>query len=71
MSFREERQKLSLNLKSPNMRVATLLSIARRYAKQFNMDEKRIVEDLTNSSDIESLINKFDNYFKEYINLKR
>jgi hypothetical protein len=71
MSLQEERQKLSLNLKNPNMKVATLISIARRYAKQFNMNDKLIVQDLTNSSDVETLIQKFDGYFKDYINLKR
>lgn len=71
MSYQEERQKLSLNLRSPNMKVATLIGIARRYARQFKMDEKVIVNDLSNSNTVEVLVDKFENYFKDYIKVKR
>jgi hypothetical protein len=70
------KQKESINTKpiidltGPDGNVFVLMSYARQYARELNMDAKPICDDMM-SSDYEHAVRVFDNTFGDYVDLAR
>jgi hypothetical protein len=59
-----------IDLSGPGGNAFSLLGNARTLAKQLNLDYSKIQAEMT-ASDYENLINVFDSYFGEYVDLIR
>lgn len=59
-----------IDLTGPDGNAFTLLAYAKGYAKQLRLDYKKIFDEMT-SGDYENLVNTFDKYFGEYVDLER
>ena len=62
--------KIEIDLTGPNGNAFCLLAFAKRYAKNLDLDYEKVKEEMT-SGDYENLIQVFDSYFGEYIDLLR
>jgi hypothetical protein len=62
--------KPEINLRGPEGNAFVLLGYAKRYAKDLNLDFKEIQEEMMKGS-YENLIEVFDKYFGEYVDLIR
>lgn len=67
---REEMPRLSIDLSGPDGNAFVLLGYARTLSKQLGLDNKSISEEMR-SGDYENLVNVFDKYFGDYVDLYR
>jgi len=63
-------QKREIDLKGPEGNAFFLLGTARRWAKELGLDGKKICEEMR-SGDNEHLIQTFDKYFGDIVDLVR
>lgn len=63
-------QKMEIDLTGPKGNAYYLLGTARAFAKQLNLDEEAILEEMK-ESDYENLITVFDKHFGDYVDLVR
>lgn len=69
--IREKQQRqMIIDLTGPDGNAFVLLGIARKFAKQLDLDSEKILEEMK-SSDYENLIEVFDQYFGDYVILER
>ena len=59
-----------IDLTGPEGNAFCVLAYAKRYARELGFDYKQIQDEMT-SGDYENLINVFDKYFGEYVDLER
>ena len=59
-----------IDLTGPAGNAFSLMGAATRYAKQLDINDKPILEDMT-SGDYEHLLEVFEKYFGEYVILER
>lgn len=62
--------KIEIDLTGPEGNAFALLGYAKMYAKQLDLDHVKIQAEMT-SGDYENLVQVFDNYFGDYIDLLR
>lgn len=62
--------KPEIDLSGPAGNAFCLLGTAVNYAKELGLDSKKIKDEMT-SGDYENLINVFDSYFGDYVDLIR
>ena len=63
-------QKMEIDLTGPQGNAYCLLGTAVALAKQFNLDDAAILEEMQ-ESDYENLITVFDKHFGDYVDLVR
>jgi len=63
-------QKMEIDISGPHGNAYYLLGTARAFAKQFNLDEEAILEEMQ-ESDYENLITVFDKHFGDYVDIVR
>ena len=63
-------RKTEIDITGPHGNTYYLLGTARALAKQFNLNEKAILEEMK-ESDYENLVTVFDKHFGEYVDLVR
>ena len=63
-------QKMEIDISGPRGNAYYLLGTARAFAKQLNLDEEAILEEMQ-ESDYENLITVFDKHFGDYVDLVR
>ena len=63
-------KKRVIDLTGPDGNAFVLLGIAKGLCKQLEIEDEFILEDMR-SSDYEQLINTFDMYFGDYVDLER
>lgn len=63
-------RKMEIDLTGPQGNAYYLLGTARAFAKQFNLDDEAILEEMQ-ESDYENLITVFDKHFGDYVDLVR
>ena len=63
-------RKRVIDLTGPDGNAFVLLGIAKGLCKQLEIEDEFILEDMR-SSDYEQLINTFDMYFGDYVDLER
>lgn len=63
-------RRIVIDLTGPDGNAFALLAYAKGYAKQLKLDWPAIRSEMT-SSNYENLINTFDKYFGEYVDLER
>ncbi len=69
--IREKQQReMVIDLTGPDGNAFALMGIARKLAKQLDLDSEKILEEMK-SSDYENLIEVFDSYFGDYVILER
>ena len=61
---------LVIDLTGPDGNAFVLLGYAKKFAKQLNFDDKKIIDDMT-SGDYEHLLKVFDRYFGSFVILER
>ena len=61
---------LVIDLTGPDGNAFVLLGYAKKFAKQLNFDDKKIIDDMT-SGDYEHLIQVFDKHFGSFVTLYR
>ena len=61
---------MEIDIAGPKGNAYYLLGTARALAKQLNLDEKAILEEMQ-ESDYENLVTVFDKHFGEYVDLVR
>ena len=61
---------LIIDLTGPDGNAFVLLGYAKKFAKQLNFDDKKIIDDMT-SGDYEHLLKVFDRYFGSFVILER
>ena len=66
----ENKGPIVIDLTGPEGNAFVLLGYAKRYAKQLNFDEKKIISKMM-EGDYEHLLKTFDRYFGDYIILER
>ena len=59
-----------IDLTGPDGNAFVLLGYAKKFAKQLNFDDKKIIDDMT-SGDYEHLLKVFDRYFGSFVILER
>jgi hypothetical protein len=62
--------RIEIDISGPAGNAFALMGSARNYAKQLGLDPKPIIEEMM-SGDYENLLQSFDKYFGEYIDLVR
>lgn len=67
---RKASRKREIDLSGPMGNAYCLMGEASRYAEQLGLDKKKIIEEMK-SGDYENLLEVFDSYFGEYIDLIR
>ena len=71
--IREKQQNtgpIVIDLTGPDGNAFVLLGYAKKFAKQLNFDDKKIIDDMT-SGDYEHLLKVFDRYFGSFVILER
>lgn len=63
-------RKMEIDISGPEGNAYYLLSTAKAFAKQLNLDDEAILEEMQ-ESDYENLITVFDKHFGEYVDLVR
>ena len=63
-------QKIKITLTNPQKNIYYLLGTAEAFAKQLNLDDEAILEEMQ-ESDYENLITVFDKHFGDYVDLVR
>ena len=63
-------RKMEIDISGPQGNAYYLLGTARTFAKQFNLDDEVILEEMQ-ESDYENLITVFDKHFGDYVDLVR
>lgn len=63
-------RRIVIDLSGPDGNAFVLMGYATRYARDLGLDGKAITAEMR-SGDYENLINVFDKYFGEYIDLER
>tara|TARA_Y100000593_G_scaffold37930_1_gene73577 strand:+ start:475 stop:693 length:219 start_codon:yes stop_codon:yes gene_type:complete len=61
---------LVIDLTGPDGNAFVLLGYAKKFAKQLNFDEDKIIDKMT-EGDYENLIQVFDRYFGDFVILER
>ena len=61
---------LVIDLTGPDGNAFVLLGYAKKFVKQLNFDDKKIIDDMT-SGDYEHLLKVFDRYFGSFVILER
>ena len=61
---------LVIDLTGPDGNAFVLLGYAKKFAKQLNFDDKKIIDNMT-SGDYEHLLKVFDRYFGSFVILER
>ena len=61
---------LVIDLTGPDGNAFVLLGYAKKFAKQLNFDDKKIIDDMT-SGDYEHLLEVFDKHFGSFVTLYR
>ena len=61
---------LVIDLTGPDGNAFVLLGYAKKFAKQLNLDDKKIIDDMT-SGDYEHLLKVFDKHFGSFVILER
>ena len=73
MAIREKkprREKITVDLTGPQGNAFWLIGYAKKLGKQLEWDTDKINEEMT-SGDYENLIQVFDNYFGDFVDLER
>jgi hypothetical protein len=60
--------KIQIDIDGPDGNAFCLLGYAKQYARQLGLDYKKVQGEMT-SGDYKNLINTFDHYFGEYVDL--
>lgn len=63
-------KRIEVDLTGPNGNAFFLLGMASQLARQLNLNKAAIIEEMK-SGDYENLIEVFDNYFGDYVDLYR
>jgi len=63
-------RRIVIDLSGPDGNAFVLMGYATRYARDLGLDGKAITAEMR-SGDYENLINVFDKYFGEYVDLER
>ena len=67
---KQHTSKIVIDLNGPEGNAFVLLGYAKRFAKQLDWDDDRIIAEMT-SGDYENLIEVFDRYFGSFVILER
>jgi len=67
---RTNHDRREIDLSGPDGNAFVLLGYAKSYARQLDMDVKQIREEMT-SGDYEHLVQTFDKYFGDFVDLVR
>ena len=62
--------KIEIDISGPDGNAYALMGYATRYAKQLKLDKDKILQEMK-SGDYENLIQTFDKYFGDYVDLLR
>jgi len=67
---KQERGKITVDLTGPQGNAFWLIGYAKKLGKQLKLDTDKIEEEMT-SDDYENLIQVFDKYFGQFVDLER
>lgn len=67
---KEKMREITLDLTGPDGNAFALMGIARKLARQCDMDDGKILDEMKNG-DYEHLVNTFDRYFGHFVTLYR
>jgi hypothetical protein len=67
---KQEPKEIIIDLTGPQGNAFYLLGVARKFARQLNLDGDDIINEMT-SDDYEHLIEVFDKYFGDFVILER
>jgi len=68
--IQKQPRRIVIDLSGPDGNAFVLMGYATRYARDLGLDGKAITAEMR-SGDYENLINVFDKYFGEYVDLER
>lgn len=67
---KEQNRRPEIDISGPDGNAYVLLGLANQYAKQLGYDSNKIQAEMK-SGDYENLLQVFDNYFGEYVDIVR
>jgi hypothetical protein len=67
---KKKSSKIEIDLTGPHGNAFYLLGLASKYAKQLDLNPSEVIAEMQ-SGDYENLIEVFDNYFGDFVNLYR